>query len=93
MTQTTYRILPQSVTLYGVEMTEPDKAPRVLLTCSTQAAADTWISEIKRLRSVPIRMDNRHLQAAIGAEPHTPLGLAVRDTLIGIGCLAKDRAD
>ena len=36
MTQTTYRILPQSVILYGVEMTEPDKAPRVLLSCSTE---------------------------------------------------------
>jgi hypothetical protein len=49
MTQTSYRILPQSVILYGVEMTEPDKAPRVLLTCSTATAAETWISEIKRL--------------------------------------------
>ena len=49
MTQTTYRILPQSVILYGVEMTELDQGPRVLLTCSTGAAADTWISEIKRL--------------------------------------------
>jgi hypothetical protein len=49
MTQTSYRILPQSVILYGVEMTEPDKVPRVLLTCSTEAAAETWISEIKRL--------------------------------------------
>ena len=49
MTQRTYRILPQSVILYGVEMTEPDKAPRVLLTCSTEAAAHTWISEIERL--------------------------------------------
>jgi hypothetical protein len=53
MTQTTYRILPQSVILYGVEVTEPDKAPRILLSCSTEAAADTWISEIERLRHRP----------------------------------------
>jgi hypothetical protein len=54
MTQTTYRILPQSVILYGVEVTEPDKAPRVLLTCSTEAAADAWVSEIKRLSAAKI---------------------------------------
>ena len=28
---------------------QPDKTPRVLLTCSTEAAAHAWISEIKRL--------------------------------------------
>jgi hypothetical protein len=50
MTQTTYRILPQSVILYGIEMTESGKAPRVLMSCSTEAAADAWISEIERLR-------------------------------------------
>jgi hypothetical protein len=49
MTQKTYRIVPQSAILFGVEMTEPDKTPRVLLTCSTEAAAHAWISEIKRL--------------------------------------------
>jgi|EndMetStandDraft_8_1072994.scaffolds.fasta_scaffold237234_1 hypothetical protein len=49
MAQRTYRILPQTVVRYGVEMSEPGEAPRILLTCSTEAAADTWISEIKRL--------------------------------------------
>jgi hypothetical protein len=50
------------------------------------------LTEMHYLWSVPIRMDNRHLRAVIGAEPHTPLGTAVRDTLIGLGCLPKDRA-
>ena len=49
MTQTTYRILPQSVIVYAVEVTEPESAPRILLTCSTQTSADAWIAEIKRL--------------------------------------------
>jgi hypothetical protein len=54
MTQPTYRIVPQSVILYGVEKTEPDNAPRVLLTCPTEAAADAWISEIRRLSAAKI---------------------------------------
>jgi hypothetical protein len=28
---------------------EPNKLPRVVLTCSTEAAAQTWIAELKRL--------------------------------------------
>jgi len=54
MTQPTYRIVPQSVILYGVEKTESDNAPRVLLTCPTEAAADAWISEITRLSAAKI---------------------------------------
>jgi hypothetical protein len=56
-TQATYRIVPQSVILYGVEKTESDNAPRVLLTCPTEAAADAWISEITRLSAAksPLR--------------------------------------
>jgi hypothetical protein len=49
MTQTTYRILPQSVIIYAVEVTEPESTPRIVLTCSTQTAADAWITEIKRV--------------------------------------------
>ena len=56
MTQPTYRIVPQSVILYGVEKTEPDNAPRVLLTCPTEAAADAWISEITRLSAARIKL-------------------------------------
>jgi len=45
--------------------------------------------ELRYLWNVPIRMDNERLKALLGAEPHTPLDLAVRNTLIGLGCLAS----
>ena len=51
MEQTTYRIAPQSIIHYGVEVTELGKAPQILLTCPTEDAAEFWIAEIKRLRS------------------------------------------
>jgi hypothetical protein len=63
MTQKTYRILPQSVTLYGVEITEPDKAPRVLLTCSTEATATAWILELKRLSAAKFDTGGRKFAA------------------------------
>jgi len=44
--------------------------------------------EMRYLWKVPIRMDNAHLKTALGSEPHTPLDIAVRDTLVGLGCLA-----
>ena len=37
-------------------------------------------------------MTNAKLEAAIGAEPHTPLDVAVRDTLAGLGCLPAGAA-
>jgi nucleoside-diphosphate-sugar epimerase len=43
--------------------------------------------EMRYLWRVPLRMDNAHLEAAIGAEPHTPLDQAVETTLVGLGCL------
>ncbi|HKN29190.1 MAG TPA: SDR family oxidoreductase [Roseiarcus sp.] len=43
--------------------------------------------EMRYLWMTPIRMDNARLTAVLGAEPHTPLEDAVRDTLIGLGCL------
>jgi hypothetical protein len=49
-----YRIVPQSIIRYGVEVTEPNKAPRTLLTCPTEAAADAWMVEIKRLSAVKL---------------------------------------
>jgi hypothetical protein len=71
MTQSTYRIVPQSVILYGVEKTEPDNAPRILLTCPTEAAADAWISEIRRLgrqNSVPpVRLSGSAIRRHLGA--------------------------
>jgi len=46
--------------------------------------------ELRYLWNVPIRMDNKRLKAVLGAEPHTPLDIAVRNTLIGLGCLAGE---
>ena len=39
---------------YGVEITEIDKPPRILLTCATEAAAEAWIAEGKRLRAAKV---------------------------------------
>jgi nucleoside-diphosphate-sugar epimerase len=46
------------------------------------------LSEMRYLWSVPLRMGNARLRATLGMEPHTPLETAVRNTLIGLGCLA-----
>ena len=40
MEQTAYRIAPQSIIHYGVEVTELGKAPQILLTCPTEDAAE-----------------------------------------------------
>jgi nucleoside-diphosphate-sugar epimerase len=45
------------------------------------------LTEMQYLWNMPLRMDNKHLRAVLGAEPHTPLDAAIRDTLIGLGCL------
>jgi nucleoside-diphosphate-sugar epimerase len=43
--------------------------------------------EMRYLWQRPVRMGNARLVAALGAEPHTPLDAAVRETLRGMGCL------
>ena len=45
------------------------------------------LQEMRYLWQVPVRMHNEELRAVLGDEPHTPLDEAVRDTLIGLGCL------
>jgi len=45
------------------------------------------LTEMRYLWLTRIRMDNARLTAVPGAKPHTPLEEAVRDTLIGLGCL------
>jgi nucleoside-diphosphate-sugar epimerase len=50
------------------------------------------LTEMRYLWNVPIRMDNERLKAVLGAEPHTPLDIAVRKTLIGLRCLANEPA-
>jgi nucleoside-diphosphate-sugar epimerase len=47
--------------------------------------------EMRYLWQQPLRLDNSKLLAFLGAEPHTPLDRALRDTLVGIGCLADDK--
>lgn len=51
------------------------------------------VSEMRYLWEAPIRMNNARLKAVLGEEPHTPLDVAVRATLIGLGCLAEDDAE
>ena len=46
--------------------------------------------EMRYLWRVPLRLDNRKLEALIGPEPHTPLDDAVRASLEGLGCLHDD---
>ena len=45
--------------------------------------------EMQYLWKTPIHMGNARLRAMLGAEPHTPWDIAVRETLAGIGCLPK----
>jgi len=45
------------------------------------------LREMRYLWRQPIRMSNARLLAALGSEPHTPLDVAVRRTLEGLGCL------
>lgn len=45
------------------------------------------LAEMRYLWTTPVRMDNTRLKSVLGDEPHTPLDQAVRQTLIGLGCL------
>jgi nucleoside-diphosphate-sugar epimerase len=50
------------------------------------------LCEMRYLWRQPVRLDNRRLVDVLGAEPHTPLDVAVERTLEGLGCLpATDR--
>jgi nucleoside-diphosphate-sugar epimerase len=43
--------------------------------------------EMRYLWRAPLRMGHARLAAVLGAEPHTPLDLAVETTLVSLGCL------
>jgi nucleoside-diphosphate-sugar epimerase len=43
--------------------------------------------EMRYLWRRPLRLDNAKLVAVLGAEPHTPLDRAVRESLEGLGCI------
>ena len=47
--------------------------------------------EMRYLWKKPVKLDNSKLVAFLGHEPHTPLDVAVRATLSGLGCI--DMAD
>ena len=54
----------------------------------------TFLSEMQEMRYLwqqPVQLDNRRLVALLGAEPHTPLVEAVRQTLIAFGCLGAEK--
>ncbi|KRA84688.1 NAD-dependent epimerase/dehydratase family protein [Altererythrobacter sp. Root672] len=48
------------------------------------------LCEMKYLWDEPVRLVNDRLLRTIGAEPNTPLDQAVRETLMGIGCISSD---
>jgi len=55
----------------------------------------TTLREMREMRYLwrrPVRMDNAHLVAALGREPHTPLDEAVEAALQGLGCLPAEPA-
>ncbi len=45
------------------------------------------LREMRYLWEQPVRMSNQRLLKVLGSEPHTPLDIAVRTTLDGLGCL------
>ena len=45
------------------------------------------LREMRYLWQTPVRMDNAKLLAVLGHEPHTPLEVAVKATLKGMGNL------
>ena len=48
--------------------------------------------EVRYLWETPVLLDNRRLVARLGAEPRTPLPVALRTTLEGMGILAESAA-
>jgi nucleoside-diphosphate-sugar epimerase len=51
------------------------------------------LAEMRYLWQGPVHIRNDRLVALLGAEPRTPIGEAVRTTLIGLGCLPAGAKD
>lgn len=49
-------------------------------------------SELAQYWRHPVKLDNKRLVEIIGEEPRTPLDIAMRTTLVGLGCLADNPA-
>ena len=56
-----------------------------LATPFNETLRELW--EMRYLWRQPVRLDNARLVEVLGAEPHTPLDVAVERTLEGLGCL------
>ncbi|SDD36468.1 Nucleoside-diphosphate-sugar epimerase [Massilia sp. PDC64] len=56
-----------------------------LATPFNETLRELW--EMRYLWRQPVRLDNARLVDVLGAEPHTPLDVAVERTLAGLGCL------
>lgn len=50
-----------------------------------------WV-ESRHLWTTPVHMSNSRLLGVLGVEPRTPLDIAARETLAGMGCLPKATA-
>ncbi len=48
------------------------------------------MQELRYLWQQPVQLDNAKLVSLLGAEPHTPLDVALRATLVGLGCLPQE---
>ena len=47
------------------------------------------VAEMRYLWDTPVRLDNAKLVSLLGAEPQTPLDVAIRASLNAIGCLPQ----
>jgi hypothetical protein len=45
--------------------------------------------EMRYLWQAPLQLDNRKLVRFLGKELHTPVDTALRETLLGLGCLRR----
>jgi nucleoside-diphosphate-sugar epimerase len=57
-----------------------------LATPFNETLRELW--DMRYLWRQPVRLNNARLVDVLGAEPHTPLDVAVAHTLEGLGCLA-----
>jgi nucleoside-diphosphate-sugar epimerase len=58
-----------------------------LATPFNETLRELW--EMRYLWRQAVRLDNARLVSVLGAEPHTPLDVAVESTLEGLGCLPR----
>jgi len=61
---------------------------RLLMLASPFVTTLREMREMRYLWQVSVQLDGARLKAVLGAEPHTPLDVAVEATLTGLGCLA-----